>query len=285
MTRLTASDIAPISESLIQYHEHLKNATGGYGLFGIGCRCWNIDQNDMRQRIRNYSVKVIPSTAGLGVITNFSESVATILRFLGFSASVAESTDVKGLAETFTSESDAFFMADDQSFISYDLKRRKFINNSSATGRIFATALRLMAADLGDVDDTILVIGCGQVGFAAAEQIINCGGSVTLIDTNKEKCNQARVQLIETCGLHTEAHNRITLGKSLKEELISHRSILDATPTPRFITNTQLRQDTRLALPGVPAGISDVTLHELGHRAIHDKLELGVTAMALGLFA
>lgn len=284
MTRLTEADITPISNSLVQYNKHLQMATGGHGLLEIGCCCWGVTPEDIRQRIGGYTVQVIPSSAGLGIISNFSESVAAILRFLGFSSSVAREPDVSGLAQTLTSQTNAMFMADDHAFISYDLDTRKLVDNTIATGRMFATALSLMSTPKRFTNEKTLVIGCGPVGHAAAKQIVVLGGSVTLFDTNRERCRQVKDQLTTNCELDTKDCGRIGIGENLTEALNTHRNILDATPDAKLIQDAQVSQDIRIALPGVPPGISEEALSRLAHHAIHDKLELGVTGMAVGLF-
>lgn len=278
MTRLTESDISPISNTLVQYNEHLKMATGGYGLFEIGCRCWGLKAEDIRQRIKEYSIQVIPSTAGLGIISNFSESVATILRFLGFTAGVSRESDVSGLAQTFSSTAHALFMADDNAFISYDFSSRKLVDNNVATGKVFATTLALMTQTGSNNRKKFLVIGCGPVGFSAAEHLYVMGRELTLFDTNRELCLKAKRQLSEKKG------GPIHIAATLKEGLNNNPYVVDATPAAKLISDRQLNQDAKIVLPGVPPGISDETLALLAHNAIHDKLELGVTAMAMGLF-
>jgi pyrrolysine biosynthesis protein PylD len=49
------------------------------------------------------------------------------------------------------------------------------------------------------------------------------------------------------------------------------------------IGEEQLTPNTRMAIPGVPPGISTKSFSILGNRVVHDKLELGVAAMAVSL--
>jgi 3-methylornithyl-N6-L-lysine dehydrogenase len=106
-------------------------------------------------------------TAGQGVITDFSETVCAVLKFLGFKAWVTDQPDTRGLASAFEKKADAVMMADDYKFVGINLHTREVVNNSEATSRVFVAALDLMAG--GIKDHTVLVMGCGPVGEARSQ--------------------------------------------------------------------------------------------------------------------
>lgn len=64
---------------------------------------------------------------------------------------------------------------------------------------------------------------------------------------------------------------------------MAHDHILDVTPDGHLIRDGFLTENKRIAIPGVPPGITESGFRFLGSRVIHDKLELGVAAMAVTL--
>ena len=175
MTRLSHKDIDCINADLEVYNNHLISATG-HSLFEIGCHCWGVEPEVMIQMAKSYTVRVIPVTAGLGVITSFSDTVAGILQYLGFKAQASTLTDVTGIADAIELRVDGLFMADDATFISLDCASWEKIDNSVATGRMYATVMDLMAGDA--VNKDVLVVGCGPVGSSAAAQLLRCGRKI-----------------------------------------------------------------------------------------------------------
>ncbi len=93
-------------------------------------------------------INVVPVTAGLVIISNFSTTVCVILQFLGFKAEITRETDAAGVALAFENGADAIMMADDLRFTGLNLKTQSVIDNSLATGRVFSAALDLMAGGL-----------------------------------------------------------------------------------------------------------------------------------------
>lgn len=282
MTRLSHKDIDCISADLKVYNNHLITATG-YSLFEIGCHCWDVAPEAIFHQARSYTVRVIPMTAGLGIITDFSNTVAGILQFLGFKAQASELTDVTGIADAIELRVDGLFMADDAMFIGLDCASWKKIDNSVATGRMYATVLDLMAGETANQD--VLVVGCGPVGTSAAAQLLRCGRNVTLLDISCERAESVKNTLVELFGPRENIEPRINIVSDGRACLARYEHIIDATPDPFAIPDSYLSPLKKIAIPGVPPGISESGFELLKNNVVHDKLELGVTGMAIGLLA
>lgn len=279
MTRLSSSDISGINSGLQSYDKHLLDCTGR-SMLDIACVCCGVDSDCVCELASGYKIGVVPVTAGLGIISNFSEVVAAILAYLGFSAEVSETTDVTGFANTVEAGVNGVFMADDNRFIGYDIKSGSLADNSEATGRIYATALHLMNRQ--NNDRQALVIGCGPVGFNAATRLLQLGWSVVLYDTDRGKAESA-CQLLQSLhgGTDSAGRARVSVAKEARPE--DYLFIVDATPESQLICENQLSERSCLAIPGVPPGITAESFRFLDKRVIHDKLELGVASMAVSL--
>ena len=276
MTRLQPDDICHITSNLAAYSRELEKKTGR-SLLGIACHACNLDERQCKGRLQGRQICVVPVTAGLGIISRFSDTVAAILTFLGCGAKVADRTDVSGVAQAFASGYDAVMMADDHRFVAIDLRTRQVTDNADATGRGFAAALDLMAGGIRDRD--VLVLGCGPVGAAGAGLLASKGARTALLDTDR----QTAVQLKRT--LSTRYRNTdITIEADLEAALTRNRFILEATPAPDIITSALVSPDMRVAAPGVPLGVSAEAAAILGPHLVHDTLEIGVAVMAASLF-
>lgn len=280
MTRLINRDIDQINDGLAGYNKRLIESTG-HGILEIACHCYEADIEFVKKRASSLKYRVIPVTAGLGVISEFSQTVAAILRLLGITASVSQDSDVAGLAQAIEEGVDGIFMADDSKFIGLNCYNKKVVDNGDATGKMYATALGLMAGNIFGKD--ILVAGCGPVGSGAAERLLRFGGHVTLIDSDMRKSLKLRDLLKRQLQLTGRQSERIRISSDLDEALKSHDHILDATPESCLVADSYLTRNKIIALPGVPPGISESGFNFLGARVIHDKLELGVAGMAVSL--
>lgn len=279
MTRLAPSDISGINSGLQSYDKHLVDCTGR-SMLEIACICCGIESGRACELASNYKIRVVPVTSGLGIITRFSDVVAAILEYLGFSVEVSVTTDVNGFANAIEAGVNGIFMADDNRFIGYDIKSGHVADNSEATGKIYGTALHLM--NRKESDRQALVIGCGPVGFNAATQLLLLGWDVTLYDKDIGKAESTR-QLLQNVhgGPDTVSQARVTVDKGAKPE--NYFFIVDATPEPQLISEQQLSDSIHLVIPGVPPGITTESFSILGKRVVHDKLELGVASMAVSL--
>lgn len=274
MTRLRHNDIQTIAAQLDHYNQELLHKTGR-GLLGIACHSYGADEAAIRGRAASFSTYVVPCTAGEGIIGDFSETVCAILRFLEFPAETTAQTDTAGIALAFEKKADALFMSDDDRFVGLNLHTRFVADNSVATGKVYSAALDLMAGGVQGKD--VLVLGCGPVGTAAALHLLDLGARVALYDSSQ----QAALAFHEKY----KKHGNIIIEKDRLMIFRRYRYILDATPVCDAIPDGQVTEGSIVAAPGVPLGISMKDQALLQDRLIHDKLELGVAAMAVALLS
>lgn len=272
MTRLVSGDIKGISAGLPAYDQRLVFRTG-MGLLGIACHGHGVSDVSMREQMASFTVHVVPVTAGQGIISQFSATVAAILNFLGIQARVSPQTDNAGIDLACKEGVDGILMADDHQFVGLNLRNRKVVGNSEETGRVFAAALGLMAGGISA--EEFLVVGCGPVGEAAAKRLMSEGGRITLFDIDPAASERLHKRLSPV--------GQVCIAGSIDEALAHHSLILDASPAANAIPDRLLDANMRIAAPGVPSGISDMGIEYLQERVIHDKLELGVAGMAVGL--
>ena len=277
MTRLKESDICHIPSGIEAYDRELQTKTGKT-LLGIACHGYGKDEIELKHRIQSFCIHVVPVTSGQGIISNFCATVVAILQFLGFDAQVADKPDVSGIARAFESKADAIMMADDHRFVGINLKTRSVEDNSEATGRIFASILDLLAKGIKDRD--ALVMGCGPVGAAAARMLLSFNSRVALYDVHRPAARSLKERL---CVYPTTS--RIRIEPDINQALTNYQYIIEATPAPNTIPDELISDQMVVAAPGVPLGVSIKGCHILENRLVHDKLELGVAAMAISLFS
>ena len=272
MTRLTHQDISQIPPRLAAHDTQLRAATGK-GLLGIACHAWDLDEAPAQKALEKLTTQVIPVTAGQGIITDFSATVVGILTFLGLPTRMAPEPDVQGLARTFESQAQALFMADDYQFMGVHLPTRTVADNTQNTGKVYAAALDLAANTIAG--KTALVMGCGPVGAAAALELARRGAKLLLHDIDPARALAVKLSLPKA--------SEIALAPDLEPALELAPYILEATPEAQTLPAKFLTPAHVLAAPGVPLAIDEKGQEILGPRLIHDKLELGVAAMAVEL--
>ncbi len=266
MTRLKTKDIADIAANLNEYDTRLLSQTGRT-LKGIACLSAGVGEGRLLKRQGRISVGVIPFSCGQGVISGFSETVASIIEHLGFSVFVAPASDVTAMADACHREADILFMADEQRFVAIDLQSRRVADNGEMTGRGFAVGLSLMAGGL--VGKEVLVIGCGEVGRAATESLLRLGAEVAAHDVN-------------TSSTHTLARqtgNTIKQEPNLDAALMHYDLIFDASPAADIIGVGHIDEKTFVAAPGMPCGTTATATKKLNRRLLHDPLRIGVACM------
>ena len=274
MTRLQSSDIADIPLKFNAFDDELRSKTG-HTLRQLACKAVGIGETAADMVITDCSVRVIPTTCGQGVIGGFSETVSKIAAHLGFLSEVTLSTDVAGLAEAMEKQTDIVLMADDHRFIAIHLPTGRLADNSAATGKGFATGLDLMAGNLNG--RKVLVLGAGPVGRSAAHTLLFKGAAVSIYDMNRQLC------LDLACDMQNIHHMDIHIEKNLEQALSAHLFLIDATPMPDFIHAALISQDTIVAAPGVPAGLTAGALKKINDRLLHDCLQIGVATMLMEL--
>ena len=276
MTRLTHGDIRHISPEITAHDQRLAAATGK-GLLGIACHAWNLDETQAAQALARLETRVVPVTAGEGIITDFSATVAGILNFLGIPARVAPRPDVQGLARAYSQKAQALFMADDFQFIGVNLATGRVADNSFNTGKIYAAALDLMAGKI--CDKPALVMGCGPVGHAAAHELAARGARVFLHDIDPTPARELAQDL--KSNYPVDATPTTDLARALEQAPY----IIEATPAADTLPPEMLSHTRAVAAPGVPRGAGAQARALLAPHWLHDKLELGVAAMAVHLIA
>lgn len=256
MTRLAESDINTIDRSLQGYDRLLKSQTGK-NLFELGCYAAGRTPD-----ISKLKVAAVPVTTGIGIIGGFCDTVASIVSHLGAKAWATEKTDVAGMEEAFSKNADILFMADDDTFGAFNLKKGIHSDNGSATGRSFAAALELAAGVCGE---PVLVLGAGPVGYAAVQYFLEKKARVFIYDLDIYRAGQLKEAFPDVTMLD-EWQNR------------AWTRILDATTAGNFIPPSAVKADTVIAAPGMPLGVPPETAQKCA-RVIHNTLELGVAAM------
>lgn len=276
MTRLKSTDIRNIASCLAQYDRELESSTR-QSLFGIACRSWGTTEREIRNRMRAFCIHVIPVTAGQGVITGFSSTIHAILKHMGFNVQTTDRTDVAGLSSAFENRADAVMMADDRRFVGINLRTHEVVDNAHATGRVFASALDLMSGGISDCE--VLVMGCGPVGEAGAESLLNMGARVMLYDIHHDTAVSLRVKLVKK----KRNDSRVRVLSGPLRSFSGYPYILEATTSKNTIPDGSIHKVVNVAAPGVPSGVSKIGREMLKDRMVHDKLELGVAAMAVKL--
>ena len=282
MTRLKTADIDSISDNLDRYDAELMKKTG-HSLLGVACHACGRKISDIIPLIQGFAVGVVPVTAGQGIITTFSHTVASIVAHLGFAVTVTGETDTSGVAEAFEKKVHGIMMSDDNRFVALHLAHQRVIDNSRCTGRGYAAGLDLMVG--GVKEKRVGVVGCGPVGSAAARWLLDAGARVVLLDIVPDTAERVRSLLLNTCGHDSRGIDaRVSVADGdLVTSLSQLNYILDATPVEHSVPDNALSEFTFVAAPGVPLGVSEKGSKEISSRLIHDKLEIGVATMAVSM--
>lgn len=268
MTRLTPEQVKTIPKNLHNYEKELIRKTG-ISLSGIAKHTLRIE-DDVTTILNKTTSAIIPITTGEGIIPGFTEAVLSILTHIGMNAYITKKTDVGGFAEAISRQADVIFAADDNFFIAINLQTHYASDNSACTGKAYVAALDL--AVKGIKGKTVLVIGYGPVGQAATIELLDRCANVVLYDIDQVKIGQAKHKF----------KDRIHIVHSIKEGLWYSNLIVDATPVPDIISEDMITENTFIAAPGIPLGLTNSALKKISQtHLIHDSLELGVATMAL----
>jgi pyrrolysine biosynthesis protein PylD len=282
MTRLTPQDVAPIPSELGVLEERVAASTG-VGLLELACEAMEVDPDHYREAAAGMHAMVIPMTAGQGVIRGFSEAVRTVVEHLGLRCSVSEHPDARGLAEAFRRRAQLLLFADDHCFVCVNTRTGGVVENSQATGRIFARALARMATqsdrESGKESRRCLVLGGGPVGESAARALLEWGFAVGIHDVNEERLEAVWGRL------NRRFPGAVAKESSLDRAAAGYPAILDATPAAGILTERNLAPGVVVSVPGVPPGVTAGARRMLGRRFYHDALPSGVAAMVVGAVA
>ncbi len=264
MTRLKEEWVLSIEQGINQYEKELKNKIG-LGLQDLAFTVSGENREDAVRKLSETRVAVVPVTAGQGVIGNFSQSVAGILRAMGAETFVTDQTDVAGIREAAQRGAVIIFMADDEAYIAFNRRTGAFSDNNEATAAGFVTALERMAGNLQDQE--VLVLGYGTVGKIASGMLRNKGAMVTVFDK------------VEDARIRAGSDGLMILTSADRIQFYNH--ILDATSEGAWIEPGQLSDAVCMASLGVPLSLNPKAAVMYKERVVCDYLEIG-TAVMLG---
>ena len=270
MTRLKTEWIDYMLDGMNDYNSSLKAKTG-FDLAGLTMDTFGISKEKYDRLTGSLLVATVPVTQGEGIISSFSESVAAIIRSMGFRTYVSEDTDVEGIYGSILMDADVVYMADDTRYLAFSRDNGSFGENNYATALGFIMVMRAMMKKAGlDISkEKILVIGNGLVGEEAVQILLNHGIDFDMYDKDPKA---------------VEAFRDLDTGKyvlSSPEEIKDYRFILDFTNEGGWLKDEMLGTDVIYASPGVPLSLDEKAAERLQNTAVYDNLEIG-TAMMLG---
>jgi pyrrolysine biosynthesis protein PylD len=275
VTRLASDDVKSISAELADYDSELTAKTG-CSLRGVACLAAGMQEEEIKDSLKNACIGVIPITGGEGVIAGFCDAVAGIASHMGCKTFITQTTDVAGLTEAFNKKADIVMLADDQEFIALHTASRRMVENAVATGIGFVAGLGLMAGDLKKKN--VLVIGGGPVGRSATAELVAMSARVSVYDINS-------IRSLDLAQATRKSSNvTIQIIKDLDQALKNHKFIIDASPATDIIKAGHITSDTYISVPGVPVGLDPEALLKIGNRLLHDPLQIGVATMVISAF-
>jgi pyrrolysine biosynthesis protein PylD len=276
MTRLKEADVRPIVPNLAAYDAHLKRMTGAT-LRQIACKAAGVREELIVGALDQIRIAAVPISSGLGVISGFSSTVATIVHHLGFEAGVTRSCDVAGIVEGSEGGAQILMLADDHRFVAITPGQEGVVDNTPATALGFVAGLELMKGGLSG--ESVLMLGCGPLGVAAAKALLERGAKVALCDTEKGRAAAALGELGGKLG--SGASDRIWTDATPLTALQRYEVLFDATNEGSFIEAAHLTPHSMVAAPGVPCGLTPEAVDAHRDRILHDALEIGTATMVV----
>ncbi len=259
MTRLTPDLIEGVPDDKLDLDQKLLKATGktvkGIALEAAGLP----DDTDLS----GFTAVSVPITSGMGIISGFSASVDAIVRRLGMQCHVTDGTDVYGFSQGVDEGVDIVMMADDRKFVAYNMRERRYTDNSWGTARGYSVALKNAAGGLEGKE--VLVIGAGMVGSWAVRFLVEMGAEVSVIDIIHEKADR----------LAKEGAKPLN---DLAKAISDHTLLLNAAPF--IIPGEIIAEGSVISSPGVPH-YYDQLARSRAKAIIHDPLEIGAAVMAV----
>ncbi len=267
MTRLRKKDVSLIGGELDAYDTDLMQKAG-LTLKGIASRSAGIDEKTFSSR----PAAAVPITCGRGRIGGFSEAVDAILVHLGAPVIRVSGEDVSGFVEAIGKGAEIIFAADDSRFAAIDLPRRKVVDNAGATARGYVTALESMCNGL--TSRKVLVIGAaGQVGREAVHALALRGARISACDPDIERLSSLKSEV------------PMEIFDDLEEALKQHCVFFDASTAAGIIRTRHVNNETVIAAPGIPLGVSFGAARKAEGRLLHDPLQIGVATMLAEVLA
>ncbi|MEG1583441.1 MAG: 3-methylornithyl-N6-L-lysine dehydrogenase PylD [Anaerovorax sp.] len=265
MTRLKTDWIKDIEKDIYDCERYLNEKTG-MNFLALMDKVSQVEFLDRKAQMESVKVAIVPITVGLGIIDTFCESVAAIVRVMGFHVFVTEKTDVDGIFEASQRGANVVYLADDHRFIAINLKNGKIADNNKATALGYVTVLEGATGSLKGQE--VLLLGYGLVGREIYRFLEEKGATVTVYDKDEIKKKELREK------------NRRTI--ETVEDICRFRRVIDATSEGNWITKDVLHSEAWIVTPGVPLSLDEEAYAQCNGRIIHDYLQIGVAVM-LGL--
>lgn len=263
--RLTGDDLAGLSDELRDYDSGLILKTG-LSLKEIALCSTKSNRKKVIKAIKAHRVAVIPVTAGLGVIENFTGAVSGIISYMGAETIITDESDVAGLAECMAKGCDIAFLADDNKFIALNFASKKIIDNTESTASGYTCALDAMVRGLKN-REVLVIGGAGRVGLNAVMCLDEKKAKVAVYDPGHEKCSDIFKKY------------KVCVETDLDAALKKYRLIFDASDAGGIIKPEHIYPDTFVAAPGIPPGLTEKACFKVKDRLIHDVLQIGVATM------
>ena len=203
MTRLKTEWIDYMLDGMNDYNSSLKAKTG-FDLAGLTMDTFGIPKERYDRMAESLLISAVPVTQGEGIIGSFSDSVAAIIRSMGFRAYVSEDTDVEGIYGSILMDADVIYMADDTRYLAFSRDNGSFGENNYATALGFIMVLKAMMKKAGlDISkEKILVIGNGLVGEEAVQILLNHGIDFDMYDKDPKAVEAFKDLDIGKLALH-----------------------------------------------------------------------------------
>ncbi|MDR2455681.1 MAG: NAD(P)-binding protein, partial [Deltaproteobacteria bacterium] len=204
-----------------------------------------------------------PDPTGEGLIEGFAEALAKTARHLGAQTLISCPAPA-GFAEAREHGATMTLSAGDESYLAENLVTGRVAENGQATGRVFAEALFLMAG--GQVEGrSVLVVGAGPVGRAAAARLLRHGARPVILDKDPYLAGKAAAILSGVRAFSAKTGR-------VPEDF---RLIVEASTASYLWAVDRFAPGTLIAAPGMPRAIP-----EAEHlKQWHDPLVTGTAMM------
>ncbi|MGN0736316.1 MAG: 3-methylornithyl-N6-L-lysine dehydrogenase PylD [Anaerovoracaceae bacterium] len=266
MTRLISSWVSPMLDGMTEYNNVLRRKIG-VDLRGLTADVFGADDESMEKAIENTLVGVVPITQGEGIIGDFCDAIAAIVRSMGFRAIVTEETDVNGIYEAQVKGCNVLFFADDVRYLALNIGSRKAADNNLCTVMGYIAVLDKLMKKHGRnmKNEEILLLGYGILGKEATKLLSGMNVKFSIYDKNKDVLAGTGLNILDK-----------------KDEIKNYSFILDFTNEGGWLSQEDLARDVLYASPGVPCSLDEISKKVFSERAIYDNLEIG-TAIMLGM--
>ncbi len=268
MSRLTTEGIRDLEQTVPDWDRTLRKRTG-LGYIELAARVSGRGENEIRFAAETMKIAAVPITSGLGVIGRFSESVAAILKTMGFDTFVTDRADIDGLYEASLCGADIVYLADDTRYIALNLRNGRIADNNIATVAGYMQVLRSMSGGLQG--RLAVVLGYGVIGRLFSENLKQSGASVAIYERN--------IALRETVEKDGFSWIYDSSSKHPAHALRDYEIIADATNEGGWLRAEDMNENALIVAPGVPFSFDDASAERLGNRCVHDLLEIGTVSM------